>query len=372
MSPLSSAPLRIAVLGCGALAEILAEVVYPAVADAVDVRAVVDIRPDRARRLAERLGARGHASLHEACCADDIEAVDIRLPHHLHLHGAEEAARAQLPFLVEKPLATNLRTALAIEEIACSGGPSCGVAENYAFLAPVLAARRLLAAGAIGELLIVRTARVFELGKEWRRDGWRLAPTEGAQGVIIDQATHVARLLRTVIGQPVEVHAYASSRQGGEAGPDSAAVAFRFPSGVIGTQTYCWACPTPAPPTAIPELELFGSQGSISMFICYEGTGGGALLQRPGFADEWHGTGTNYYDSLADVLVEWAGAVRPGREPSCSMREGVRDAAVMSAIAESVDQGCPVPVEPTQYVSAASGAVSAAEGLEASAPPPRH
>jgi predicted dehydrogenase len=341
-----SAPLRVALLGCGTLAEILAEHVYPAVREAVDVVAAVDIRSERAGAIADKLGARAHTSLEQACAGGDVEAVDIRLPHHLHLEGAQLAAREGLPFLVEKPLAERIDAALEIEAIARGIGPSCGVAENYAFLAPVIAARELLAMGEIGTLLTVQATRIFELGQEWRRDGWRLeaGSSHGAEGVIVDQATHVARLVRTVVGEPSELHAFASGRREGWAGPDSAAVACRFQSGVVGTLTLCWASPTPAAPDRTPELRLFGSAGSIDVYVSYAGRGGGAVLQRVGAADAWHATGGNYYDSLGGVLVDWARAVRAGSEPVASMREGVRDAVVMAAISESAQSGQPVEV----------------------------
>lgn len=339
--------LAIALLGCGTLAEILVDQVYPAVREELQVVAAVDVRLDRAREVARRLGAQAFASLEDACAAVEVAAVDVRLPHHLHHLGAQLAAVHGLPFLIEKPLGLNLEQAQAIEAIARGIGPSCGVAENYAFLAPVRAAAERLSSGDIGELLAVQATRVFELGKEWRRDGWRLGSPEAggepaAHGVIVDQATHVARLLRTVVGEPVQVQASASSRRAGWAGPDSAAVALRFASGVVGTALLCWACPTPAAPDRTPELTLLGSRGSISLYVSYSGPGGGALVQRPGQPDEWHGTGTAYYDSLADVLRDWTAAVKSGRAPLASMAEGVRDTAVMDAILRSSGHGQPI------------------------------
>jgi predicted dehydrogenase len=327
-------PLPVALLGCGALAEILARRVYPAARDHVEVVAAVDVRPERAERLAGMLGARPFGSLEDAVATVDVAAVDVRLPHHLHLEGARLATAAGLPFLMEKPMATSVDDARRIEELGRSTGPSSGVSENYGFLEPVRAARRLVDEGAIGDLLTVQATRVFELGEEWRRDGWRLT-SSGAAGVIVDQATHVARLLRTVVGEIVQVHALASARRDGWAGPDSASVACLFESGVTGTQTYCWACPTPAAPDATPELSLYGSSGSIAVYVSYEGDGGGAVLQRPGREDEWHGAGTTYYDSLTAVLVDWAAAVADGREPVASLGEGVRDVMVMQAVLTS-------------------------------------
>jgi len=329
-------PLRVALVGCGALAEILADRVLPAVADRVVVVAAVDVDSDRARRLADRLGARPASSVAEACAPGDVEALDVRLPHHLHVEGARLAAQVGLPFLMEKPMATSLAEAREIAAIGRELHPACGVGENYGFLEPVRAARRLLVDGAIGELLCAQATRVFELGEQWRRGGWRVAPDGRATGVVVDQATHIARLLRTVVGEIEEVSAWTSSRRPGWAGADSAAVSCRLRSGVVATQTYCWGTPTPA---AIPELWLFGAAGSIAVHVSYEAPGGGALLQRPGEPDRWSGTGTNYYDSLGAVLVDWAQAVRARTAPTASLEEGVRDAAVMAAVLESAGRG---------------------------------
>jgi predicted dehydrogenase len=338
-----AARLRVALLGCGTLAEILAERVYPSVRDVVEVVAAVDLKRERAEALAARLDTPAFCSLREAAATVELDAVDVRLPHHLHVEGARLAAELGLPFLVEKPMAPSLEEAREIASLAAEVGGVCGVSENYGHLAPVLAARDLLRAGAIGELLAVQTTRVFELGPEWRRDGWRLSQG-GPAGVLIDQVPHVARLVRTVVGEVAEVHAYVPA--GAEA-EDSAVVACRFESGAVGTQLYCWSCPSPAAPEGIAELSLYGSDGSIAVHVSYAGAGGGALLQRPGVADEWHGGGTNYYDSLALTLEDWAQAVLAGGEPGCSIAEGLADTAVLAAIRGSLADGRPVPVAAT-------------------------
>jgi predicted dehydrogenase len=329
-------PLRVALLGCGALAEVLSERVYPRLRHVVAVAATVDVREERAQSLGRALDAPAFTSLAEAAASVPFDAVDIRLPHHLHLAGAREAGELGLPFLVEKPMAATLADAREIGEIAERVSGPCGVAENYGFLAPVRAARELVRAGAIGDLLVCQSTRVFDLGDEWRRDGWRFA-ADGAPGVLVDQAPHVARLLRTVVGELAEVQAYL---RGSPA--HSATVSCRFEAGQIGTQLYCWSCPTPAAPEDTAELSLYGSAGSIEIYVRYSGKGGGSLLRRPGSPDEWHGGATNYYDSLAAALEDWALAVLERRRPECSIDEGIADMRVLEAIRVAAGDGGPV------------------------------
>jgi predicted dehydrogenase len=94
-------PIKTALLGCGALAEILATRVYPRITESVQVVAAVDTRLERARTVGERLGARAFSTLADAAAEIDLDAVDVRLPHHLHLEGARLAFEQGLPFLIE-------------------------------------------------------------------------------------------------------------------------------------------------------------------------------------------------------------------------------------------------------------------------------
>ncbi len=337
---MTARPLKIALLGCGALAEILVDQVYPKVTDSVEVVAAIDIASERAQAVGERLGVPSFSTLREAAATVELDGVDVRLPHQLHLTGAEWSAELGLPFLMEKPMAGTLTEAHDIAALADEIPGTCGVSENYGFLEPVQAARTLLRSGAIGELLLVKTIRVFELEFHWRRDGWRSSGK--AAGVLLDQATHATRMLRTVVGEIAEVHVYASGHREGFSTEDSAVVSCRFASGHIGVELLCWASPAPQT-TRIPELSLYGSAGSITVYTGYDGDGG-ALLQRPDAADEWHAHGTEYFDSLARTLEEWAAAVQTGREPACSIREGLADMAVMDAIQTSRDRNAPTPV----------------------------
>ena len=338
-----SSTVKVALLGCGALAEILVKRVYPRVQDRLEVVAAVDISLDRANAIAEQLGARAFATLDDAAEAVELEAVDVRLPHHLHLVGAQLAAAHDLPFLIEKPMASTLGEAREIAALAVRVRGVCGVSENYGYLEPVRAARYLLQDGAIGELLVAQSARVFELGPEWQRDGWRVSQS-GPQGVLIDQGPHVARLVRTVLGEIHEVCAYAGAHRERFSSTDSVVVAARLRSGHLVSQLLTWACPSPAAPDDTPELVLYGSGGSISVYISYDRAGGGALLQRPGAPDEWHGGGTHYYDSLAGVLDDWAASLRGGGEPSCSISQGIADMEVVEAIGRSSATGAPVTI----------------------------
>jgi len=80
-----SMPVRIALLGCGAIGEVVAQRVY-ATAKATGYqssRLSTGCR-ERAEAIAELLGVPAFSSLKVACANAEVDAVDIRLPHDQH------------------------------------------------------------------------------------------------------------------------------------------------------------------------------------------------------------------------------------------------------------------------------------------------
>jgi predicted dehydrogenase len=333
---------RVAILGCGAVAELAAEWAYPRLRDVAEVVAVVDPRPERAERLAAAVGARAFPSLDAALAAERIDAVDVRLPNHLHLSGALGAIASGAHVLVEKPLATRTADAERIIRAAADAGVVLAVGENYSFFAPVARARSLVADGAVGDVVMVRSTRVFRIGGIWVRDGWRLDPGRAGGGVIIDQGCHQANLLRRLVGEFTHVHAFAVGRQVSPS-EDAVVVNCRFENGVIGQQLYGWSCPTPEQG---PDATVYGTEGSIEIHTTYGVAGGGTLLKRsdqPG-GQRWESRDGDYFETFHASIADWLHACRDGRPPVVPGEEGLADLRVALALYESLDTGDTVAV----------------------------
>lgn len=330
--------LRVALVGCGVMAGMVAEGAYPAVDELAQVVATVDIRPERAEALAALLGARPYHTLADALAAEDVDAVDVRLPHPQHAGAVLQAVRAGKHVLVEKPLATTVADGVAMVREADRAGVKLAVAENYRFFGAVAAARRAIDEGAIGRLLVLRTQRVLEIGGIWGRDGWRFDASRAGGGVLMDQGCHQVNLMRALAGEITHVHAYAGDRREGWSGEDSAVVNCRFAGGLIGSQLYCWGTPTPA---AGAEAYAYGTEGSIELHVTYGGGGqGGVLLQRPGPAGgTWYHQGGDYGATAVPTLSDFLEAVAEDREPAMPGRDGLVDLAVVAAAYRSTETG---------------------------------
>jgi predicted dehydrogenase len=115
-------PLRLALIGCGRIAQVAH---LPAIekVDDVELVGVADPSPALARGVAERYRVgRSTTDAAELFDADDVDAVLLAVPDRFHRPLAEAALRAGKHVLVEKPLASTTEDCAALVELVESTG----------------------------------------------------------------------------------------------------------------------------------------------------------------------------------------------------------------------------------------------------------
>jgi len=148
-----SGVLRFGVLGCAAIAT---KKVIPAIqqqSERCEVVAIASRDHDRAAATAADLGiGRHHASYDALLTDDDVDAVYIPLPNHLHAPWTLRAAAAGKHVLCEKPLALDAAEAAGMID----GCRRAGVTLMEAFMYRVhplwMRVHELVTEGSIGEL----------------------------------------------------------------------------------------------------------------------------------------------------------------------------------------------------------------------------
>jgi predicted dehydrogenase len=134
--------------------------VIPAIAAAqgCDVVAIASRDPTTARTTAEALGIPTAHGSYDALLADPgVDAVYIPLPNHLHAEWTMAAARAGKHVLCEKPLALTAAEAERMIEACNASGVLLMEAFMYRHHPTWVAARELIAAGRIGDLVAVQS-----------------------------------------------------------------------------------------------------------------------------------------------------------------------------------------------------------------------
>ncbi len=358
--PQGSDSVRVALVGCGAIGELVARHVYANATSGVRLVAAIDPQAERSQTVASALGVPAYPSV-QAAVGDGvaIDAADIRTPHAAHADSACDALGRGWHVLVEKPLPTTLADGERSRRAAAAAGRVAAVAENYPHINAVQATRDAIAAGAVGDVLALRSTRAFTLDGVWLRDGWRQGGGPSG-GLLLDQGTHHTSLLRYLGGPISQVSAVASRAQAGpaqaepaeteQAGADPAAaeqpvagredtllLTVRFASGLAAQSLYAW---TAFPLSAEAEGTVVGSRGRIEIRVDYDTDQGGAALwddQTPG--GRAISPPENYYDSHRSIVKDWASAIRSGGRPLVTIDDGLADLAVVLAARRSLETG---------------------------------
>lgn len=201
------------------------------------VAAVCDTVEELAGKAAEQFESTPYTDLNRMLDTADLDAVVISIP--VFAHGAPEKAAIErgLPFLVEKPVARHLETAREIEALVEQAGIITAVGYQLRYSQTVSKAR---------EILSGRTVNLA-MGTYWCGTGRAAAGKwttdhEQSGGQLLEQATHTVDMMRYLVGEIEEVHAYGTHRiLTNITSDDATAVTWRYANGAIGSLTTNWA-----------------------------------------------------------------------------------------------------------------------------------
>ncbi len=168
-----------------------------------------DGRASAREQFAATTGARAYGDVASLVADAGVDAVYIATPHGLHAEHAIQAARAGKHVLVEKPMAMTLAEADAMIAAARDARVALVVGHSHSFDAPVLRARELIDAGAIGRVRMIAAQYYTDFVYRLRRPE-ELAPEGG--GAIWSQAAHQVDIVRLLAGaRATTVRAYAGA-----------------------------------------------------------------------------------------------------------------------------------------------------------------
>ena len=197
----------------------------------VEIVAVADAVRERAEATASTYGCRGYDDGLALLAAEDLHAVWLCVPPFAH--GPLEAAALDrdLPFFVEKPIALDLATAVAVADRVRGQGLTTAVGYHWRHLGIVddvaRAMRDIPVQLALGYWLDATPAVPWW----WRR--------EQSGGQLLEQSTHIFDLARLLVGEVETVDAIERGTPGESFGgadiPTSSTVRLLFDCGAIGT-----------------------------------------------------------------------------------------------------------------------------------------
>ena len=328
-------PVHVAFLGCGFITRVHSRHLPALRGDVIWSYASRDAR--KAIDFCGRYGGAGSYGDYRAAIADPgVDAVVIAVPPRFHLELALAALDAGKHVLVEKPAFPTTADYRTVLDARNRAGRVVLVGENDHYKPLVHALRRLLARGAIGEMVFAQFVTVAKKLKT--ADDWRNDESMAGGDAFFEEGIHWLHLAGSLGPAITTAHGYrpSVSRHGTDRRVKSMMVAFRYDNGAVGSLFYSREVPSLL--RGLRLSKLYGRRGIITfesngLFVFARGEGLPQLLF-PGFRDI-RGYRAMYRDFLH--------AIRTGQAPQMNIERALDDQRLMDQIyaAARTDNGAP-------------------------------
>lgn len=251
--------VRVGILGLGSIAQVVHLPILSQLPNA-ELAGVCDVDRTKARAIAARFGIpRVFQDDDEVFRSDELDALVICTPSHLHETQAIASLQSGKHTLVEKPLAMSADGAARVIEAAAGAGRNVQVAMNNRFRPDCQALKPFAAGGELGELFLAHGAW---LNRRMRllRPTWRHRQATAGGGAFMDLGVQILDLAWWLLGFPKASSVYASMYQPqGMEVEDSATVILRLTNGGCISLSVSWST---VASKDFHHLRLLGTRGS--------------------------------------------------------------------------------------------------------------
>jgi 1,5-anhydro-D-fructose reductase (1,5-anhydro-D-mannitol-forming) len=302
-----------------------------------DAVAVFSTSRERGARFAETHGLeRSYVSIDELVADPSIDAVYISTTNDLHAAQTIAAARAGKHVLCEKPLAVTLADAWRMRDACEDAGVVFGTNHHLRGSATIMAMRKLVEEGAIGEIVAARVFHVGLLPEVFRT--WRLSRPETGAGVVLDLTVHDVDMIRFLMADEVEEVTAMGTNQGlADAGIDDAVMGvLRMAGGPLVSFHDAFTVPH-----AGTGIEVHGTTGSVIGRGVVAPEPVGEVVLKRGEQVEQIDVGERW-PIYEHAVRRFSAAVRSAGSPLASGEDGIASLAVALAVTESARTGATV------------------------------
>jgi predicted dehydrogenase len=293
-----------------------------------------DDNAERGHAAVERFGSTFFEQLDQLLGACDTLLVASENIHHKAIVLA--AARAAVPVLCEKPLATTAADAREMVRACHEAAVLLGTAFPVRYSPAVRRLRAAVQAGAFGQSLMVRATN-----RGTYPGGWFGDQALSGGGALIDHIVHVADLLRWVWGLEFrDVFAEAATRYHDIAVDDCGMLLITMNDGMIVSLDPSWSRPNQAFPIwGDVTMEITGTNGTASINVFAQNI---ELYSNSLVRARLVPWGDNF-DRL--LIADWLAAVRNGGPAPISGEDGLRAVELVEAVYRSARIHATVEVE---------------------------
>ena len=333
--------INVGIVGCGRIVEDGHALAFNDLKDRFNVVAIADATPARLDTVGDMLDVpkdKRLADWNELLALDEVELVDMALPHFLHLESAVAAAKSGKKILMEKPMATSLDEADQIMAAIRGNNATACIAHNYLYRESAMKALELIAEGAIGEPFFFRQGAFMPrhyAGTATYDSGWRAKAGMAGGGALIDNSYHYLYLAAAYLGSPVaSVFTKMDTFVHDIDVEDTVLMSLTHDNGRFSAIETGWSTGA-----ATPVDEIHGTEGSL----VFSREAPHLRLFRDG---EFEGVDVpgGFTWGFDKLFVAYADAIEAGEPPPVSFEDGYTNIKVVMAAYESGRTGQPVDV----------------------------
>jgi UDP-N-acetylglucosamine 3-dehydrogenase len=240
-----SRPLKVAVIGAGAMGTNHLRVLHDFDDDSVQLVAVAESHEPTLAQAVRRFHVPGFVDYRQLIRESCPDLVSVVVPTSLHYAVASYALEHGVNVLIEKPITPTVAEALTLTQLARSRGRTIAVGHVERFNPAVIALKQLVTEGSLGQIYCLHARRIGPF-----------PPRIRDVGVALDLATHDLDAMRYIVDAEAE-RAFAETRQcTGLQHEDLLFGIIRFKTGALGMLDVNWLTPT-----KVRELCVTGQYG---------------------------------------------------------------------------------------------------------------
>jgi UDP-N-acetyl-2-amino-2-deoxyglucuronate dehydrogenase len=326
-----SGAVKFGIIGCGGIGKAHARAIT-GLPDA-ELVAVCDIRPERAEAYAAEFGCEAYSDYAAMLGRDDVQVVNVCTPSGLHAEHGIAAAEAGKHVITEKPIDIVLDKIDRLIQTCDRRGVKLACIFQERFRPEGRKVKAAIDEGKFGELLFGNASvKWYRAQSYYDSDTWRGTwALDG--GVLSNQAIHYLDQILWLVGDVAEVtFAEISTKARKMEAEDIAQATLHFKNGAWGSiqaSTLTW-------PGTSSRVEVCGTTGIAVLeggltFYRVEGEEEqveAKVAAAGASADPAIAALTGHDAQIADFII----AIREGRDPYVTGREGRRAVALLTEI----------------------------------------
>jgi predicted dehydrogenase len=345
--------VRLASVGLGRWARVLAGGIQRS--DAVELVSCFSRSDGKRAAFQDEFGIPRAAATYEELLSDpEVEGVVLTTPNDTHREVITQALEAGKPAYTDKPIASTMEDAVAIESAVTGSGLPFAVGHSARRLSGHRQIKRWMDDDLLGGVSLIEANFSNERALELTPNDWRWYRKGSPGGPLIQLGVHHADTLQSLLGPVESVSSRVKKLYTKAEIPDATISVLEFESGPLGYLGCGWASP------GVYTMNVLGTKSNL--FYDLDFTHWDESHQADKYStlrSQAHGESERLHvdlpptDMFKEQLEEFGLAIRGRAQIEVGAEEAVRALAVVYAALESAEERSGATVQIAEVVDAA-------------------